>query len=341
MIKAQFNRIVNAGIAPQMNLRDAQRVRLTNLMGLTCAVAYCGLLLLGLALSFPLLWITCLSMFLLSIVALWNNGRRRYALAKTILLAANSIVVLFMSKSYNASLTILELYFPLFAAYVLFYDFRSERRVLVFNFIITMACFIAAILLPDFTFAHIIAPPQAAYLLRITDHVIGVGMFICFLYIAVRIHADTERKLLDVINLSEKNAAALELARIKAEQVSIAKSRFLSNMSHELRTPLNGIIGATNLLLQETSLPDQRENFEVLKYSSEHMLSLVNDILDYNKLEADKMELDKHPFNFWGMVQKIQSVFAGQFAAKNIQLDIICDPSSTESLSAMKPASTR
>jgi signal transduction histidine kinase len=68
-----------------------------------------------------------------------------------------------------------------------------------------------------------------------------------------------------------------------AEESTRVKSMFLSNMSHELRTPLNGIIGTSNLLLQEDYLHAQKDHLNVLKLSSEHMLSLVNDTLDIIK----------------------------------------------------------
>ncbi|MCG7860509.1 hypothetical protein MD537_26235, partial [Flavihumibacter sediminis] len=91
----------------------------------------------------------------------------------------------------------------------------------------------------------------------------------------------------------------------RAERAARVKSRFLSNMSHELRTPLNAIIGTTNLLHQEYHLNSQRQMLDVLKHSSEHMLTLVNDILDYSKLEADKMELNKEPFNLSAFLEKV------------------------------------
>jgi signal transduction histidine kinase len=86
-------------------------------------------------------------------------------------------------------------------------------------------------------------------------------------------------------------------------------------MSHELRTPLNGIIGTTNILMQEDYLDSQRESLDVLKNSSEHMLQLVNDILDLSKLEAGKMELEEQPFNLKEFIHKVAAPFVK--SAKN------------------------
>lgn len=85
---------------------------------------------------------------------------------------------------------------------------------------------------------------------------------------------------------------ALTDARLEAERAAQAKTQFLSNMSHEIRTPLNALIGATHLMLQEAPRPDQREMLEILAFSGNNLLALVNDILDYNKIEAGKLTLE-------------------------------------------------
>jgi signal transduction histidine kinase/CheY-like chemotaxis protein len=130
--------------------------------------------------------------------------------------------------------------------------------------------------------------------------------------------------ILDISNI-KKAEAELVIAKDKAESAMNAKSRFLSNMSHELRTPLNGIIGTANLLMDETSMPEQREHFSLLKYSSEHMLSLINDVLDFSKIEAGKMDLEKSPFNLKELFGKINNLFAAQFAAKGITIEFNAD----------------
>jgi Signal transduction histidine kinase len=96
-------------------------------------------------------------------------------------------------------------------------------------------------------------------------------------------------------------------------------------MSHELRTPLNGIIGASNLLLQEDHLAAQKPHLDILKFSSEHMMMLINDILDYNKIEAGKLELAEAPVNMKELMQKIASQFAGQIKAKGLHFKIDID----------------
>lgn len=127
-------------------------------------------------------------------------------------------------------------------------------------------------------------------------------------------------KKLNIIDISEikKAEAALKVAKEKAEKLAEVKSKFLSNMSHELRTPLNGIIGTTNLLIHESHMPTQRQHYDILKYSSEHMLNLINDILDYSKIEAGKMEIEKTPFNLETTFNKLTNMFHNQFEQKGV-----------------------
>lgn len=104
--------------------------------------------------------------------------------------------------------------------------------------------------------------------------------------------ASLEQRVADrTYELTEANRAA-ELARRKAEQANQAKSEFLSQVSHELRTPLNGILGYTQILRKDRHLNAQQLNgLTVIQQSGEHLLTLINDILDLAKIEAQKMEL--------------------------------------------------
>jgi signal transduction histidine kinase/CheY-like chemotaxis protein len=98
-------------------------------------------------------------------------------------------------------------------------------------------------------------------------------------------------------NLLQDKNVELELAKEKAEKASLAKAQFLSTITHELRTPLYAVTGLTHLLLEEDPKEHQKEHLNSLKFSGEYLLSLINNILDLNKLEANKVEIEKTTFN--------------------------------------------
>ena len=140
-------------------------------------------------------------------------------------------------------------------------------------------------------------------------------------------HKETRYIKISILDISEVKMAEFELmkAKKKAEVATLAKSRFLSNMSHELRTPLNGIIGTSNLLLQDEYLASQKSHLDTLKYSSEHMMMLINDVLDYNKIEAGKLDISETPVNIKEFCHKIITQFTNQVEAKGLKFVTIID----------------
>jgi signal transduction histidine kinase len=118
--------------------------------------------------------------------------------------------------------------------------------------------------------------------------------------------------------VTEKKESQLVKAKDLAEESAKAKLQFLSNMSHELRTPLNGIIGTTNLIRLEPHSGSQKEHLELLQYSSVHMLNLINDVLDFSKIESGKIELEQKSFNLETFIKNTYNSFAQQFEAKGL-----------------------
>ena len=122
------------------------------------------------------------------------------------------------------------------------------------------------------------------------------------------------------ITLQQKARQELIIAKEQAERSSHFKSEFLSIMSHEIRTPMNAVIGTTNLLLAEDPKPEQLEYLNTLKFSGENLLAVINDILDYNKIEAGKLQLNNAPFNIHLLAQNIRQSFYAKALEKNLEI---------------------
>lgn len=123
------------------------------------------------------------------------------------------------------------------------------------------------------------------------------------------------------ITQRKKMEEALEASREKAEEGAKAKAAFLSVMSHEIRTPLNSVIGNASLLLSEHIEGEMANQVEMIKRSGEHLLYLINDILDFNKLEAGKVELEHTPFNLIQQVDTVLEMSKTNASSKGIFLN--------------------
>ncbi len=119
----------------------------------------------------------------------------------------------------------------------------------------------------------------------------------------------------DITNLKE--------TEIELQKASKSKDEFLSTMSHEIRTPLNAVTGLTNILLMEEYLPEQVENLKALKYSGEHLLGLINDLLDFDKIKSGEMKINDKDFSLSYFLENIKSHFALRAERKGVVFNVV------------------
>jgi len=129
-------------------------------------------------------------------------------------------------------------------------------------------------------------------------------------------------------DISDRKAAeeAMRAARDLAERVARARSAFLANMSHEIRTPMNAVLGFVELVLDTELAPEQRRALELVRTSSEALLTILNDILDYSKIEAEHLELESIPFDLPKVVHATATLLAVRAREKHLELTVDVPP---------------
>lgn len=326
-MKKLYKRIMNLGVYPDMPFYEMQRIRFCNFIGLFSQSFYLLYVVLGFVLNSPFISIVTFLMIVTGIIGYWMNHARHYNFARTMFIASFSILLFFLCNSLNLGVYFMYFYFPAFIAYALYYDLEKDLPNALVNLSVSVVCAVCAFLLPNQYFLAEQIDEKWFPFVSTLNYFLSFAITIIFVFFAVMHTNKSGRQLVEVWQKAERQKLELFEAKAKADSAVLAKSRFLSNMSHEMRTPLNGIIGTVHLMLQDSFPPEQKQNLEVLKYSSEHMLSVVNDVLDFSKIEADKMDVAIEDVNVKDMLDEIYKIFRIQFDSKDVKLQMNVDPS--------------
>ncbi len=306
-----LTKFVNLGVVDGLSIEDAQKVRLTNILTMLPMPLTAFYFLYGLYYGLSFLWAICAFLLLGIFAVVFVNYKKKYVLAKSISFYVYALGVFLIHNSTNIGYCVTNFFFMLFISHEIMYDVKKQIRAflptIIFTFISAVACF----LVPQYYFFNAVFGEKVLILLQMSIYTFTLLMGGVYMAIVINMHRLTEKKLLDVMQGFEK--------------ANKAKSVFLSNMSHELRTPLNGIIGTTNLLMHETASTSQKKYYDVLMHTSDHMLHLINHILDFSKINESKINLDRNIFNLKHTLTKLCRVYVAQDIKEHVSFKFEID----------------
>jgi signal transduction histidine kinase/CheY-like chemotaxis protein len=311
-IQQILNKVGNLGVVEGLSIEEAQKVRLTNILTLLPMPLAAFYFVFGLYHGLTFLWGICAFLLVGIFFVVFVNYKKRYVLAKSISFYVYAVSVFMIHNSTNIGYCVTNFFFMLFISHEIMYDVKKQIRAFLPTIIFTFICAAACFLAPKYILFKSVFEDNFLLMLQMSIYTFTLLMGGVYMGIVINMHRLTEKKLLDVMQGFEK--------------ANKAKSVFLSNMSHELRTPLNGIIGTTNLLMHETATTSQKKYFDVLMHTSDHMLHLINHILDFSKINESKINLDRNIFNLKHTLTKLCRVYVAQDIKEQVSFKFEIDP---------------
>jgi signal transduction histidine kinase/ActR/RegA family two-component response regulator len=307
-IKMRKNQIFYTGVLPNHSEIDVGRIVLINMAAVVPVIVYIAYSMIFLFTGqFPMLFLDCLLIVSCGSI-IWCNKKGRFYTAKALVVCIHSGAIFLNYKIMLPHTGLLFYYFPLLLVFLTFYYREEEKSYFIFSFLFLCGCFLLSILIPGSFFTPVALTASFESIL------FKFNTIACFFITAFFIY--------HVFTATMQREYWLLKAKKDAEEAAQAKSIFLSNMSHELRTPINGIIGTTHVLQKEKVLPEQTGHFAVLGNLSAHMLSLVNNVLDFGKIQAGKLDLTPGGFNLKTFIDKIEATFRQPFKDKAISYTV-------------------
>ncbi len=303
--------LINLGINPATHKADANRIRLTNILAILPFLPYAFAIVYCIIYNYPRIVNTAGIAVVCIVAVLLLNGIGRYTLAKTLLLCSNAGTLVVFYKLRADEVSMFFFYFPIVISFIIFYKPREEKKYLWISACFVLLSMLTCMFLPNRVFAPFPLSPAIHRFIFLFSSSVSISLTSFYIYLIFRVNLRNER--------------ILKKAKDEAEAASREKAIFLSNMSHELRTPLNVIIGTTHILKNEEHLPSQQQQLIVLNSLSEHMMGLINNVLDYSKIESGRLDLHYHRFEIDKLMKKMEITFSNSFAEKEVVYKIDLD----------------
>jgi signal transduction histidine kinase/ActR/RegA family two-component response regulator len=353
--------ILSIGIQEELEFLQQKKIKMTNLMALAFISTILVNYICALILKRPELPVFMLLLNIPPIICLYLNHKQRYVHSRILLvIAANLTIIIIPSyfklkqpqDAYAIHYITTYIYAGIASILPILVFSLKQKKQLIIGLLFSLACLL--IIEPIDTLLGVSITnygySREDYFALIVAICICATLLIIGFLSLERILVDNEvrhLKLLKELNYSYKelqkiekevrrNVSMLEQeilyrqetekelyqAKEKAEKASLNKALFLSTMTHELRTPMNAVIGTVHLLLENNPKPDQIEDLQILKFSAENLLSLINDILDFNKIEAGKVEFEQTEFELSKLIKSILQSMAYKAQQSQIELRI-------------------
>ncbi len=304
-VKPIWKKLTRLGVKEDTPLLEASRILLLNRLCLATAflsIPYC----------FPAInseiWVIVLLLVIMSIVILVLNGFGKTKISRWlfILIGSNSVYFFASMTNYYRGEYLM---FPLVVALgPLLIDFSKWKNVVISTSIVMFYYILNEYqVLIDL---DAIGTPRLEdiYMFRSNLFLVILGIFIIS-YSYFRITSKQQKELLRSKEIAESS--------------SKAKTHFLSVMSHEIRTPLNTVIGLSNVLQNKNLQKEEKDNIDLIHFSSNNLLAIVNDILDWSKIESGKLELEKISVDLKKLLENVMA--SGHFLARKKNLDFISE----------------